>query len=305
MDSFDPNAKPERPHYLFAPGDQQALMDAAADSDAAALELDLEDGVHRDRKAAARKAIHDFLAADRHRGRHVLVRINALESEWWRDDIEATVDVATDYMLPQITDAGQILRYDEALSEAESRKGLEPGSRKLHPVVETAAAVERLESILDCTPRVEGIVFGQADYSLSVGCEAIGERGFEPSAVLEWTNARLIVATAARGMQALIGPWAPHGDRERLVAEMRRLFKLGYDGMVIGSPAAVAAVEEARAPSPAQAAFAEGVVEAAERAEAEGLGYTTHEGWMVESVHFGMARRLLSRRTDQGKQGES
>lgn len=281
------------PHYLYVPGDQPALLDAARQSNASALEIDLEDGVRADRKVQAREGARDFLRAGGHGGRHVILRPNQLGTEHWLEDLRATCSVVETYLLPNISTPADVEQYDDAVTALERESGSESGRIKFYLVIETAGAIDCLTAVLDSSPRITGVVFGHAYYTVSIGCRGISEQGFAPSPILEWTSARLVIAAAARGLTALISPWAPFDDRGRIVAEMRRLFDLGYHGMVIGRPEAVDDVAEALGPTNGQREFAQGIVDAMAVAASQGRGFTSYRGWMIEGVQEKMAHDLL------------
>src|SRR5208337_3839930 len=73
------------------------------------LILDLEDSVAPDAKAEARKLIVAALHAGGFGDREVLVRINALDTRWWREDLEAVVPAKPDaVLLPKVSHADHL-----------------------------------------------------------------------------------------------------------------------------------------------------------------------------------------------------
>src|SRR5882757_4237153 len=77
--------------WLYVPGDRPDRFAKAVASGTDAVILDLEDAVHPERKAYARRAVAEF-CADQH-DVPVQVRINALGSEAASDDLAALVPV--------------------------------------------------------------------------------------------------------------------------------------------------------------------------------------------------------------------
>ena len=78
--------------WLFVPGDSEKKLSKAADTGADAIILDLEDSVTPANKAQARERTLGWLQASRAaapgasaQGRWV--RINALDTPYWRDDL--------------------------------------------------------------------------------------------------------------------------------------------------------------------------------------------------------------------------
>lgn len=282
-------------HYHYAPGDDQEALDVLADSPADALFIDLEDGVMPAQKAQARDNAYEFLAAGRHSGRPSLLRVNAVGSEWLAGDLERCVTVADRIMVPLLEGPDGLLEVDAMLTGLEKDRALPVGSRKIHVLVETAGAVVRLAELLAATPRVAGLVFGQADYTLSLGCQGITGGVFRPAAMIEATHPQLLLHARAHGIDAITLPWAKSTDRDAHVAEMRRLFALGYDGLIVGSAEGVARVQEAYRPAEPDLAFAQAIRDTFDNAVAAGSGSSFYDGWLVEGAFVRIADRLLER----------
>ncbi len=76
-----------RRSLLFMPGSNARALDKARTLAADGIILDLEDSVAPDAKAVARDQIAQAVAAKGFGKREVLIRINALDTRWWVDDI--------------------------------------------------------------------------------------------------------------------------------------------------------------------------------------------------------------------------
>src|SRR5450755_480935 len=88
-----------RRSVLYMPGDNARAMEKAKTLSCDAVILDLEDSVAPDAKAAARQQVADAVAAGGFGGREVVVRINALDTQWWRDDLTAAAKANPDAIL--------------------------------------------------------------------------------------------------------------------------------------------------------------------------------------------------------------
>jgi citrate lyase subunit beta / citryl-CoA lyase len=292
---MDAHARGDRIHMLYIPADDADKLGAAAASKAASLNIDLEDGVLPPRKADARRNTAALLEAQPEVARRSVVRVNELHTDWWLEDLAATIAHVQTYLIPKVSGPEDIAAVDAALRAAERTAGVPEGSRKIYAIVETAAAVIGVRELIAASPRITGVITGQADLTVDAGCEGIGEHGFTPSPMLEWAHAQVLFAVRAAGLPVLVSPWAPNGQPEFQVREMRRLFDLGYHGMVVSAISALDAVEEAWRPSPGQAAFARGALAAREEAAAAGTGVTSYQGWLIEGSYLQIAERLLAR----------
>src|ERR1700709_2280247 len=77
-----------RRSLLFMPGSNTRALEKARDLPADGIILDLEDSVAPDAKVLARDQIGGAIGAKGFGKREVLIRINSLDTPWWRDDIE-------------------------------------------------------------------------------------------------------------------------------------------------------------------------------------------------------------------------
>src|SRR3954467_14705085 len=78
---------PPRRSLLFMPGSNVRAMEKARNLPADGIILDLEDAVAPDAKAMARDQIAAAIAAGGFGRREVIIRVNALDSPWWIDDM--------------------------------------------------------------------------------------------------------------------------------------------------------------------------------------------------------------------------
>src|SRR3979411_11393 len=81
-----PMIRPRR-SLLFMPGSNAGALEKARNLPVDGIILDLEDSVAPDAKAMARDQIAQAIAAKGFGKREVLIRINALDSPWWIDDV--------------------------------------------------------------------------------------------------------------------------------------------------------------------------------------------------------------------------
>ena len=95
---------PRRRSVHFVPGGVDRFFEKGLASGADTLVLDLEDSVPPARKPAARDAVVDWLTAAPDARQELMVRVNALDTEWCGDDIAAMVTAgAGSLMIPKVS----------------------------------------------------------------------------------------------------------------------------------------------------------------------------------------------------------
>ena len=273
------NARPRR-SLLYVPASGERMVAKAATRGADVVVLDLEDGVHPSQKDGARERLRESRAAAAAAGALVALRINPPAGAFGRADLEAAADVGFDaVLLPKAETA-------EAASEARRILG---EATPLWLMIETAigaAAVFELARL----PGVDGLVFGSADYRLSMGA---GRRHDESE--LDFVRQRILLAARAAGVCAWDAPWFAFRELDGLYRSARRAAESGFDGKSAVHPLQIPVIHQAFEPTPAERAWAERVVRTMEDAGARGLAVVELDGELLEELHLRQARRLLAR----------
>ena len=273
-------ANPRRRSLLYVPASSERMIAKAATRGADVLVLDLEDGVHLSQKDAARERLRESRAAAAAAGALVALRINPPAGAFGRADLEAAADVGFDaVLLPKAETA-------EAASEAHRILG---EAVPLWLMIETAigaAAVFELARL----PGVDGLVFGSADYRLSMGA-----RRRHDESELDFVRQRILLAARAAGVCAWDAPWFAFRDLDGLYRSARRAAESGFDGKSAVHPQQIPVIHQAFEPTPAERAWAERVVRTMEDAGARGVAVVELDGELLEELHLRQARRLLAR----------
>ena len=263
---------------LYLPASNARAVDKARTLDCDVAILDLEDAVAPDMKTEGRAAA---LAAIRDGGfgPRLGVRINGLDTEWGEADLEALS--ATDVSLviaPKIESAEAVRAVADRL----------PAGTDLWVMIETPAAVLRLDAIAGAGGALSGLMLGVNDLSKGLGTRSSPDR--EPLKV--WMAAT-VAAARAHGLLALDGVFNALDDAEGLAAECTQGALYGFDGKSLIHPSQIAAANAAFSVSDAEAAKARAIVEAF--AAAPDRGALRVNGGMVERLHLEAAQALLAR----------
>lgn len=279
---------------LFVPGHRTSWVEKAIRSGADSIVLDLEDSVPTDLKAEARGLVAGSIARAKQIAPNVgvLVRVNGLPTGETGADLEAVVVPGLDGVFaPKVEGPADVIRFETLLDWFERRNGA-AGIELVIPT-ETARALSQVEAIAQASPRVGAVIGATAEHA-----DVAREIGFE------WTpggletiahRSRVLLACRVAGVHALTGLWERMDDLDGLAAFCVQGRQLGFRGMVVIHPAHVPVVNAAFGPSDEDIAFYRGLVEAYEKAAAEGAGAVVYAGRHIDKAHLDKATEWLAR----------
>ncbi len=289
--------------WLFVPGDSEKKLGKAAATGADVIIVDLEDSVAPSNKTRARELARDWLAAHRQQGAGQpagaprlgrWVRINALDSRMWRDDLVAVLPGAPDgIMLPKSAGPESVQALGAELYELEQRSGLATGSVKILPLVsETAAAAITITAYATAPlPRLAGLTWGGEDLSAAIGASRKYDQDGRWTDAFRFVRAQTLLTAHARGVMAIDTLHADFADTKGLqrVAEEARAD--GFTGLLAIHPAQVPVINAAFTPSEEELAHAREIVAAF--AASPDAGTLQIDRRMIDRPHLMLARRLL------------
>jgi citrate lyase subunit beta/citryl-CoA lyase len=275
----DPFAK--RRSVLFMPASNPRAIAKAAGLPCDAVILDLEDAVAPEAKDAARAAAV-AAAAEGFDGRACAVRVNALDTQWGRDDAAALAGApgVAAVVVPKVAAAADVLAV-RAILGAEGPP--------IWAMIETCGALLRLAEIVAVGAGLELLIAGTNDLAKEMRCRpGVTRAPLVPALV------QMVIAARSAGLVVLDGVCNAIGDEARLAAECAQGAMLGFDGKTLIHPGQIAAANAAFGPSAEELAWARGVVAAFAAPDAAGKGAIRLDGAMVERLHLAEAERLLA-----------
>jgi citrate lyase subunit beta/citryl-CoA lyase len=283
---------------LFIPADDEKKLGKGLSTGADALILDLEDAVRAERKAAARALAAQHIADWRPReGRpRLYVRINALDTDLWLDDLAGVIGAEPDgVLLPKPRSGDDVHRLSLALRHAEEHAGALVGATRIVAIAtETPVSLFQLHTYVDSSSRLEALTWGAEDLSAAVG--AAGNREADGRAYASpYRLARdlTLFAAAAAGVEAIDTVFVNLRDAEGLALEAQAAARDGFTGKMAIHPGQVAVINAAFTPSAEEVAAAEELVRLF--ADRPGAGALAHRGQMVDRPHLTRAERTLAR----------
>ena len=287
MSPIDPS-RPLLRTWLFGPGADSAVHEAMAASRADVLIQDLEDFTPATRRDEARGLAAALFVRWRVAGARVCVRINSLHEDGPKDLLHV-VPAHPDFIAyPKAATAGDMHALDRAIAAAEEEAGLVPGGIGILPVCETALGVVNPREIAAASARIRYALLGAEDLAADLMAERSRE-GVE----LDHARRRFVLECRAAGIEPIDAPYT-FADAPGAAQEARFSRRLGYRAKSLVRPDHTAAVHAALAPSEAEKAQAQRLVEAFEAARARGEERALVDGLWVEVPTYLNAKRLLS-----------
>lgn len=291
---------------LSTPGHSEKMIAKAAQSDADMVFLDLEDAVAPSAKVGARKNIIAGLN-DLDWGTKIRsYRINSVDTQWCHDDIVevvtgagANIDVI---MVPKIKGPREVWFVDDLLTQLELKLGLEVGRIGIECLVEEVEALQTVDEIARCSPRLEALVLGIGDLSASQGMR-LGHIGVTdgdealryPGDVWHYARHRMVVACRSAGIDAIDGPYANFANPKGYEQSAATFSMIGGVGKWCIHPSQIEVANRVFAPTPQEIATAQGAIDAVTAAEAKGEGAANFNGMMIDAATTRLFQVTLDR----------
>lgn len=264
---------------LYIPASNVRALDKARSLPVDAIIFDLEDAVSPDAKVSARVTLGDALSKGGYGSRRRIVRINAPDTEWGKDDARAVAKMDCDaVLLPKVDGPADIAAV----------AGLCNGL-PVWAMMETPRGILNALTIADA-PALEGFIMGTNDLAKEIGCETGGDR-----APMMVALQMCLMAARAAGIACVDGVYNAFKDENGLRGECQQGRNLGMDGKTLIHPAQVAVANEIFAPSADEIDLARRHIVAFDEATARGEGVAVVDGKIVENLHVVTARGILAK----------
>jgi len=224
-------------------------------------------------------------------GMQVFVRVNAVDSPFFRDDVRGVVAAGLDgIFLPKASSAEQLHVANMLLAQTEMRIGLTMGTVRIVPIVETVRGVLNARELATASPRVIALAFGAEDFSLDLGVER-SRNGIET----RYPRAQVALAAHDAGRLAIDTPWTAIDDPDGLLRETREGRQLGYVAKQAIHPSQIPLIHGVFTPTADEIAWARRVIDAYAEAIERGTGAINLDGKLIDVPMVERARRVLDR----------
>ncbi len=254
---------------LFVPGNRPDRFDKAMSSGAHLIAIDLEDAVALRDKSQARAATAAWLG----QGHVAAVRINAADTEWFKDDINMIAEAPTAIAMLPKADLASLTATQKALP-----------NHALIALIETVKGFKELEQVAR-VPGLTRIAFGSIDFGTETG---IADDADAMTAI----RTQIIIESCFANLEPPIdGVSVGFEDNAQMEKDAFRSRQLGFGGKLCIHPKQVSAVNKSFQPDRAQVDWARRVIAAMESSDG---GATTVDGKMVDKPVVIQAHRIMA-----------
>jgi len=282
---------------LFLPGNSPNILLNADFLGSDAIILDLEDAVAPTEKDSARILVRNAITSLEYT-KEVIVRINPVDSPYWEKDLQQIIPIKPDMIMPtKVGTAADVKIIADYITKLEEECGMEVGTVKLIPLIETALGVENAFQIASADPRVAAIFLGGEDFTADMRCKRTKE-GTE----IFYARSRMVVAARAAGVDVYDTPWTDVEDYDGLIEDAKFAKSLGFTGKSSISPRHIPFINEVFSPTEAEIQYAFDVFECIEKAKAEGKGVVSLRGKMIDAPIVSRARQVLEAAAEMGSE---
>ena len=269
---------------LFAPGNKYELLQNFSKIQPDIAIIDLEDAVPDSEKQVARENLQKYAQEDK-TAVTTYVRVNALVSQHFEEDIRSIPPQIAGIVIPKVNDASDIERATQAIE----RNSV---SAKILVGIETVKGLMSVQDIFG-TASVFAAYFGAEDYVHDLG-------GLRTDGNDEVLFARTQIGISSRlfGVPVVDQIVADFSDSERFMKEAQQAKSLGFTGKLCIHPSQVPLANQSFSSTPEEIQQAIELLKVYDEAVANGTASIVHNGQMVDEALAKQARRILSQNND-------
>lgn len=286
--------------WLVVPGESEKKLAKAVASGADVIVIDLDGPLSASARDEARRRTAEWLGVHR---QHVTggvptgrwVRISALDSRLWRDDLIAVMKGMPDgIILPRASGPDAVQHLASEIYELEGGNHIRSGSTRIMPVVSGSAegALAFPAYLAASAPRLAGLMWDAPALASAIGATRSREGKTGPwVGAFAHVRAQTLLTAHARGWLAIDTAYPDVADGKGLKTAVQASRGDGFSGMIALHPGQLAEINTAFQPSEEELAQARSIASAfGENVESGG---ETIDRRMVNQAQVKLARRLL------------
>jgi len=277
----DFNNRPRR-SCLYVPGINKKAIDKIKSIPIDAVIFDLEDAVAPDLKDEARSNISTVLTESDFRKCETIVRINALNTLWGRNDLAMINQIKPDGILvPKIKCAKDIEEIDRQLQDKIA----------LWVMIETPLALLNIQEIASASQHTKlvGFIMGTNDLAKELHAVTTPDR-----LTFQYALSITIIAARAYGLVIIDGVYNDISNLNGLEQECQQGQLMGFDGKTLIHPNQIEICNQIFSPTIEDIEEARAIITAFQLPENQNKGVINVNGKMTELLHLDQAKRVIA-----------
>ena len=287
---MNPNKKRLRRTMMFLNCQKPGLIKDPYIYKPDSIMLDLEDAVAEKEKDAARYSLYHALQEIDYHGVERVVRINGLDTPYWKEDIRCAVAGGCDSIrIPKTESAQDVHMVEEAIIAAEKEFDIPEGRTLIMSAIESARGVMKALDICEASDRMFGIALSGGDYTKDLQTHITGT-GLE----LMGARRNMVIAARAAGVQCFDTVYTDLDNMDGFRQDVETIHLMGFDGKSVINPSQISIVHDIFTPSKKDIIFAEKVVKEIDDKKAKGIGVFTVDGKMIDIAFYDGAKRTIA-----------
>lgn len=279
-----PNHRPRR-SCLYMPASNERALEKAQTLFADTIIFDLEDAVSPEAKEKARDNAGTALQSGSYGDRELVVRINAVDTPWFIEDLrQACLNKADAVLVPKVQTPEDIRKISEMMDELEASP-----DTKFWAMIEMPLAILNIANIAKqaASSRLTTFVMGFNDLAKEMKAEQ-DRQLFTPA------MAQTIMAARAYDLNVIDSVYNDFKDPDGLAAECEQARTFGFDGKSLIHPSQIEIANRAFAPDANKIKEAKAIIDAFDDPANLGKGVIVVDGRMTELLHLDQAKQTVA-----------
>ena len=287
---MNPNKKRLRRTMMFLNCQKPGLIKDPYIYKPDSIMLDLEDAVAEKEKDAARYSLYHALQEIDYHGVERVVRINGLDTPYWKEDIRCAVAGGCDSIrIPKTESAQDVHMVEEAIIAAEKEFDIPEGRTLIMSAIESARGVMKALDICEASDRMFGIALSGGDYTKDLQTHITGT-GLE----LMGARQNMVIAARAAGVQCFDTVYTDLDNMDGFRQDVETIHLMGFDGKSVINPRQISIVHDIFTPSKKDIIFSYILVKEIDDKKAKGIGVFTVDGKMIDIAFYDGAKRTIA-----------
>lgn len=203
-------------------------------------------------------------------------------------------------VIPKVESQKDVIWVDTLLNQMENGLGINK-SIEIEISIETAKGMLNIREIVNASHRIRSLVFGIADYSVSLGMFFKGisghgeEEEFYPGHRFHFPLSKIAMAAKAKGVLAIDAPYGNFKDPEGLKKSCIISKYLGFDGKWAIHPSQIDIINDIYSPDKDDVKRCQKIVDAYNKSQELGIGSVSVDGRMVDGASVRLAKVILDK----------